>query len=471
MKPAVVLALTALLAAGASSALAQERVDGYLPAREVLAVAPDLRGEHTAPAVEEDTLVIEVEGETVEIELPPAGQTVGEGTATVDVTVQGLAGERFDAPLEGQVVELTVLRPPHDVVERLVAVTGADGVARFAVVATEGLQAFARLLRDGKETFAPTGVNLRADADHQLTIHDTPIVTDPSSVFASRIVTVVELWEDYLVFTQVFHLATDQPVIFEAGGEGRDAGYRIPLPDGAVGVRVVQPADKAESVGDAVMFRGQIRQAGEGEQAPTLIVRYSLRHDNVKKVAWSQVFPFDVENLSVVVPQTSQHEKHPTLDVSLTVPLCDESAAPGVMCFNELSDQAEGVQMLQGAAVRLARGGRVSAGGRMDVITTGWPSDPHIARWASALAVLMAAVFGAVMVRRARTRGATVQDDESRLLAEREGILARVDVLEQKLADAAILEMDYQAERERIIGELALVERRLRHLSDAQAHG
>ena len=43
--------------------------------------------------------------------------------------------------------------------------------------------------------------------------------------------------------------------------------------------------------------------------------------------------------------------------------------------------------------------------------------------------------------------------------------------LEQKLAEAAILEMDYAAERERIIGELALVERRLRGLLVAPAHG
>lgn len=470
MKPFHLLVHTALVLSFAASASAQERVDGYRPAREVLAVAPDLRGEFAAPPVE-DTLVLEVEGETVEIELPPAGAPIGEGTTTVDVTVTGLAGERYDAPQPGKVVELSVLRPPHDVVERLIAVTGEDGVARFRVAATDGLQAFARMLHDGKETFAPTGLNLRPDDAHTLAIQHMPIVTDSSSVFASRIVTIVELWEDFLVFTQVFHLATDQPVIFEAGGEGRDAGFRIPLPEGAAGVRVVQPAEKAESVGDAVMFRGQIRQAGEGEQAPTLIVRYSIRHDNVKQVAWSQVFPFDVENLSVVVPQSSQHERHPALDVALNVALCADGVTPGVMCFEELSDRAEGVQMLQGAAVRLARGGRVSAGGRMEVGTVGWPSDPHIARWATLAAILLALGFGVVMVRRAMTRGASTLDAEARLLAEREGILERVDALEQKLAEAAILEMDYAAERERIIGELALVERRLRGLLVAPAHG
>src|SRR5699024_794112 len=132
------------------------------------------------------------------------------------------------------------------------------------------LQAFARMLKDDKEIFAPHGVLLDEEGPHTLTIQDKPVVDDDSVVFAPRIITIVELWEDYLVFTQIFRLATDQPVVYQAKEGGRGAGFRIPVPEGATGVRVVQPPDQAESVGDAVMYRGKVQPAGEAGEAPTL---------------------------------------------------------------------------------------------------------------------------------------------------------------------------------------------------------
>ena len=470
---------TVLLAASliALPALAlADNAEGYVPARDAIPLAPDLRGEAAEAAPPAAPIAAAADaGPTVEkeaVELPPPGQPVGEGDAIVRVQVLGQAEGRYDAPLSGQGVELSVIRPPHQVIERLIAVTGDDGTAEFRAAPGPGLQAFARTFQTERETFAPTGVSLTEAGERSLTIQDIPIVQDPSVIFAPRIVTIVELWEDYIVFTQIFSLATDQPVVFEAAAGGRDSGFRIPLPDGAAGVRIVQPADKAESMGDAIMFRGQILPAGEASEAPTLIVRYSIRHDNTSKVNWSQEFPFDVVNLSLVVPQTSQHDKHPRLNVDIDVPLCDEGNAPaGVMCFAEYSDTAEGVQMLQGAAVRLARGGRVASGGRMDVLTTGWPSDPHIARWAGGAAVLLAALVGFLLFRRSRTASAAKVDGYERLMREKEAILQRVDQLEQQLADAAILEMDYEAEREQIIGELALVERRIRSFDASGTHG
>src|SRR5699024_1518503 len=154
--------------------------------------------------------------------------------------------------------------------------------------------------------------------------------------------------------------------------------------EGATGVRVVQPPNQAEAVGDAVMFRGKILPAGEAGEAPTMIVRYSLKHSNVAKVAWNQDFPFDVENLSLVVPQISQHDRHPNLNVLLDVPLCDDADRdPNVMCFSHVDETAEGVDMLRGTAVRVAHSGTVRSGGQMRVETSGWPADPHYARWAA----------------------------------------------------------------------------------------
>lgn len=404
--------------------------------------------------------------------LPPAGEPVGEGAARISVKVLGVDGEKYNAPLAHQQIELSVIRPPHDVVATHVAVTGADGIAHVNVVPGDTLQGFARLLKDGTETFAPNGVLIEDAGDYELTIQDKAVVQDESVVFAPRVITIVELWEDYIVFTQIFRLATDQPVVFQAAKGGRDAGLRIPLPDGASGVNVVQPRQSAESVGDAVMYRGEILPAGEAGEAPTLIVRYSIKHSNQSKLEWAQNFPFDVENLSLVVPQKSQHERHENLDVAIDVPLCDdENRAANEMCFSHIDKSAEGVDMLRGTAVRVAHSGNVRAGGQMHVATTGWPADPHLGRWAAGFAAFGGLLLAGLMWMRGRARGTHKESEIARLENERNAILKRVDHLEQQLADAAILEMDYEAEKERIIGELALVERRIRGLGVAAEHG
>lgn len=405
-------------------------------------------------------------------ELPAPGESVGEGDAVIEVHTRGHIDDDYQAPLAEQIVELSVIQPPHTVVQTLVAVTDDEGIARFRADTGETLQAFARMLKDDKEIFAPTGVLLDEAGSHTLTIQDKPIVDDESVVFAPRIITIVELWEDYIVFTQIYRLATDQPVVFQAKEGGREAGFRIPVPEGATGVNVVQPPGQAESVGDAVMYRGKIHPAGEAGEAPTLIVRYSIKHSNVAKLNWVQEFPFDVENLSLVVPQISQHERHENLNVLLDVPLCDaDDHDPDVMCFSHIDESAEGVDMLRGTAVRVAHSGTVRAGGRLEALTSGWPADPHYGRWAAGIAALGGLLLGVLIWLRGRRREQGVEGELARLKREREAILQRVDDLEEQLADAAILEMDYEAEKERIVGELALVERRIRGQQSAAEHG
>ena len=186
---------------------------------------------------------------------------------------------------------------------------------------------------------------------------------------------------------------------------------------------------------------------------------------------WTQKFGFDVENLSLVVPQQSEHERHPVLDVALHVPLCADGASPDVMCFEEITDHAEGVQMLAGKAVRVARGGRTRAGGELTVETSGWPSDPHVARWASALALAAAAGLGLVMIARARRRGTRPVDVTARLTTAREKLLDRIEALELAYLAGQVLEQEYEAEQELIVGELALIERRLRELAPVPANG
>lgn len=481
-----------------SSAFAQD-VDGYRPAREVLgdaaavdssrSAAPSLDSgaveeaddaERTAAAPVEaagddalatddvDTAAAD-EAVAPVVELPPAGETVGMGDATIRVTVRGRVGDAFDAPIPNQHVELTTLQPPHSVIQRLDAVTGEDGVATFEAISGEGVQAFARAFREGREVFAATGINLTEAKDYQMTVQDMPVVDDPRVVFAPRVITIAEVWEDYLVFTQIFTLATDQPVIFQADGTSRSSGLLIPLPKDAAGVRVIQPADKAEAAGDAIMFRGEVTPSGAGDQTPSLIVRYSLRHNNRATVRWTQKFGFDVENLSLVVPQQTDHPGHPHIDVAIDVPMCADGAEPGVMCFEDLSDTAEGVQLLQGKAVRVARGGKVRSGGELRVTTSGWPADPRWGRWASGVAVALAFILAAALVVRTRRRSVGEQSVRARLDSAKDKLLRRIEELELAYLAGQVLELEYEAEQELIVGELALIQRRLRELPSGAA--
>ncbi len=402
------------------------------------------------------------------------GEAVGEGDASIEVSVRGLLDKDYNAPLRGKTVELSIIRPPHDIVGTLVALTGEDGVAHFRAEPGDNLQAFARLVDKGKEQFAPSGIVLDEPITYEMSIQDMATVSDASVVFASRIITIVELWENYTVFTQIYRLATDQPVIYKAEAGDRTAGLKIPLPEEATGIRVVQPQDQslAEVVGKTVRYRGEVKPAGQASEAPTMIVRYSIEDKNAASVAWRQEFPFDVEDLSLVVPQTSQHDKHPHLNVDILVPLCDDAGRdPKVMCFDSIDTNAEGVQMLQGTAVRIAHAGTVAAGGAMVVKTTGWPADPQLQRWAAVAALIGGLLLALLLFARGRARSSANNTELARLTREREIILDRVGTLEQQLADAAILEIEYEAEREQIIGELALIERRLRSLNGQTSHG
>ena len=398
--------------------------------------------------------------------LPPV--PAGEPAVEVHVRVATMQAGFDAAPEAGELVTLSVIRPPHEVLGVVRGRTNADGVAVLRVSPGAGLQAFASVARDGREVFSAGGVRLDGAGRADLEILDYPVVlNDASAVFASRLIMIAELWEDYIVFTQIWTLQTDRPVIARFEGEGRSAGLVIPLPEDATGIRVVRPQERAEVVGRAVHLLGDVSPAGVGEEGPSLIVRFSIKHGNASRLRWQLPLAFDIENASVVVPQRSNHRRHPELDVRIDVPLCGEERVDGEVCFEELTDQAAGVQMLEGVAVRVARGGRGRAGDVMEVLTVGWPAAPRVDRVVAIGSVLVALLFGVVLwwreLRRSRRAGG--HDARDVLLAQRARLLDDARALEQRLAEARILEADYAVEREGLVAALALVERRLREVA------
>lgn len=395
-------------------------------------------------------------------ETRPAAMPAAEQSITALVRVMDDEGR----PQPAVPVEVSIIRPPHEIMDTIEVQTDEAGVARLQLPVAEGMQAFFSAQLNGSEVFAASGIDLATARDVEVQIQGAPEASSASSVFAGRLVTIVELWEDYIMFTQIWTLQTDDMSTWRPSSDEPEDALRFPLPEDAAGIRVVQPQEGAR-VGDGeILYSNPVRPAGQGDGSPSLVFRYSLRHDNARRFSFTQPLSIDVENASVVVPQTTNHSRHPRLNVGIDVPLCEQGGVEGRMCFEEVTNDASGVQMLQGVAVRVARGGRADAGDELYVLTEGWPRAGVPTKWFGLGGVVVGLLFAlaALWWERSRRRSLKQDDEESLLVAQRRRLLDEALELEQRLAAASILELDYEVERERIIEDLAVVERRLREL-------
>lgn len=406
--------------------------------------------------------------------LVEAGRDVDPRWRTIHVRVVRPDETFADQPLADQRVRLHLVVPPHEVFDTREATTGPDGVARFRVLRTAGAEAWAEV--DGEQRLFSDPIDLGAAGDGDIELRLWGTTADPSGVYISRAVTVLQPAEEYLIVQQVFTFGIDGPVVFrpdigEPGPGMRDRLVHVALPDDAVGVRVIRPEDTTRVIETDLFFGGDVAPAGgDGSQQPHLIVQYSVRHENAPSYLLEQPLSMDVELASVVVPQTTEYARHPVLDVHLDVPVCSEEGAgpAGVMCFTEITDDVDDVSLAAGVDVRVARGGRAAAGDVMRVTTDGWPSPAPWRSWAGWALVLLGALAGTglVVAEIARRRGGS---DGARLrlaalLAERERLLGEMASWSERLSRGEVLEREYELQSTRIHEELGAIFRELRNL-------
>ena len=198
--------------------------------------------------------------------------------------------------------------------------------------------------------------------------------------------------------------------------------------------------------------------------AASLVVRFAIKTDNNPRLDWEQRFNFDVQNISVVVPQSSPHPGFEALDVQLDVDICDEGQRAGNrVCFTEVSESAEGVQMLEGVAVRIARGARAERDDMLHVRTSGWPSPIRWERWLALVAALLGLGVGIAFAFRARRHGASKDFDALSLLDnEKKRTLEEISELHKQRDNGAVLAADFETEEARLRDRLAGVHRRIR---------
>ncbi|MFT6629389.1 MAG: hypothetical protein ACJA1R_002665, partial [Flavobacteriales bacterium] len=371
--------------------------------------------------------------------------------------------------LEGVSVALHTILPPHTLQSTQRGTTDAQGFATFELNAQAGAEAHAEV--DNGRRYFSEALPLDAGGEHTIDLSVIPVTRDPSVLFAASMQTIVEPWEDYVIFTQVWTFGVDTNVIFESTVEEMGSIIQIPLPEGAEGVTVVLPEEDSRVLDGVVATAATVTPAGldDGPARPHLIVRFSLPTDGKSYVGWTQRLTMDVERASVVVPQVTVHEKHPTIDISFDVPICGESEQSGMMCFREISEQAEGVMMRDDVPVVVARG-RASAGETMSVMTRGWPAPVPWPRWLALGLGALTSLFGSLLYRRElrvrRAAGDAKMAARDALQRQAQELTDALSELRLDLEEGRLLERDYAIARARIREQLGVVYRRLREFGE-----
>ncbi|MFT6399913.1 MAG: hypothetical protein ACJAYU_004683 [Bradymonadia bacterium] len=400
-----------------------------------------------------------------------APEPVPAATVHVAVRVELLSGLADHAPRVGADVQLHILQPPHEVVRTLSAIAGDDGIAHFEVEPQPGLQGVPEV-DDGRRFFGET-IELGEAGERTGAVSIYRETTDASVIIASNVVTIVELWEEYITFTQVFTFRPREQVIYAPDREDPTSFLRIPVPENAEGIRVARPEEDARVVTTDIAFAGEIAPPGVTDhRGPHLVIQYSIPSDNRSTMAWEQPMVMEVERLSVVVPQGSSFLRHQSFNVEVDVPMCEGGPTGTSVCFDLVTDDPEGIPLQEDVDVVVARA-VVREGQVLRVSTSGWPAP---VRWkqpaAAGVAVLAALMFLLLFV---RDRGARAEDAHlsqiTSLNAQKESLLDAAAEVEHRLDDGLMLEKDAEIARRRIREQLGVVYRRLREFEAASGEG
>jgi hypothetical protein len=387
-----------------------------------------------------------------------------------DGTTSGLAGEP---------VRLHVVLPPHELVETREGVTDASGEYVFRVAIQPGLEVAAEVQTDvppappsppmgpmAQQEPPDTGrrfsepIRLQEPGEYSAEITLFGITSDPSHVFVSRMVTVLQPTENFIMVQQVFHFGVDIQATWSPVDGDDSTLIRVTLPDDADGVRIMVPGPQlARHADDQILFAAPVSPAGSGSRRPDLIVSYSIKHHNSRDWTFSQPLSIDVTNASFVVPQTTEFSRHRHLPITLQTALCD-NPTDGKLCFAEITDRVEGTGLNPDLQVLVARGGAGDVGDVLEVHTSGWPSALPIRQWAAALAIVLGVLLALAVGKGMKSGGQATAAQVA--LAQQHALLAQAQQVRDALARGEMLRTEHDGHMARIEEQLAAVMRRAR---------
>lgn len=451
---------------------------GSIPAASPEAYAPAESGTYAAPAptsAEEDALPdtteeplrpgqVEVVAETPEMQ--------GEGRVERSVTVRVTEGED---PVANERVLLHVMRMPHDLLATYMARTNTQGEAIFDLRVPPDTEAFAQVTRE-RSFFSRQPVTLDQEGAQTTRVVLPGLSRDPSVVRVIRLDTIAEPWEKFVAFTQVWNFTTEDGSVFQPA-EGEP--IVLPLPEGAQGVSLLLGEEHAEVLPDRILWTGRIEPATPGSEiTPQLVFRFSMRLPErarrltpANHLTFRQTMSLQTEGATFVVPRTTTFRKHPVIDTEMQARFCDQEGSSA--CFRRQVDEAPPGLLREGTPATALVGGRVEAGGVLEVSTTGWPAPPRSERrWALLFGLLALAAGGLVFTTQVKRFGRARDIDQEREILEdrRRDLIAQAEALADAWERGELRTADMEREKERIREHLGVVLRRMRQREPAAPH-
>jgi hypothetical protein len=435
MRFAVVLGVVALLTPG-----------------HVLAQEPETAPEPTpAEALEVS------DGSGVPTEALPAAQVVD-----ATVTVQRMNEDMIPEPVVGASVRVHVVDPPMDLVETREGVTDASGHALFRIPVRPLAELTAEVQGEARLFSEPIPLDTAGPVTIPLTIVGE--TSDPSQVFISRMITVLQPNEEFITVQQVFNFGTDGGAVYRGDTDRVETLIRIVLPEGAKGIRVMQPGpERAREVDGLIYLAAEAYPAGTApDRRPGMIVQYSLKNHNRSAYTFDQRMTLPVRNASFVVPQGSDYARHRAMPIAVDAPLCDDGRVPDQMCFAEINGDTEGMPLNPGVEVLVARGGTAEPGDHMVVRTDGWPSVFPLRQTVAVLSVVLSLLLAFWLLWKTRLSTGQALRSEMELKARLEALRSQARDLKEQWDLGDLLRGDYERRRQWLAEQMATTLRRLR---------
>lgn len=380
--------------------------------------------------------------------------------ATVEV-VDGITGD----PIPKTGVELKATRPVGPFESRdpepkksWTAQTDASGQADFEELS-------GRVLQQGLEVYATTRHNgIQFESARQtpgdslnLTIEVYPQGTNADAIKIKRLRTVVEPWEDFLVLTQFWTLTVEGNTVLDTTmlPEGH---LPLELPTDAKGIHAFGPGEN-KVVDSTVQWKGVLRPG----ETVALRTRFSMSTGKPSFV-FRQSIDYPVDDVQVVVPLQTEHEKVGRLD---DASLIAEN-------FESVSATRDVPGFRRDKGYLFARGRSLEPGESFAVKMTGLPFDRPIGPWVAFGLGVLGIFFIVTFAGREKDRldnPETRQTALEKLREEREELLDELADLEEAWEDDDVSEVTYETESLRLRERLSLVMRKIDELSDETADG
>lgn len=366
---------------------------------------------------------------------------------------------RGDKPLANAAVFLRAARPkgPFEPTDpkpewEATGTTDAQGLATFAEVpkklAKQGLRLHAVAALDGM-TFKSAQVTPAANITLPVKTFDRGYDVSTFKVASLRMI--VEPWEDYLVFTQMWSItvngdrALDTRLLADPDYEN---GIPLELPLKAQGINVNTPGGETKVVNSTVYFKG-VLQPGD---PVTLQVRYSMPANSAEFV-YEQPVGFPIDNFELIVPiETNFQDKLPRLEnLGLRAPgFKPENIRTGFDIPGLRPDK----EFLYATRANLEPGQPLLL--QLFNLPYKRPPAPWIALGMGIIGALLVLLFAAKEKASGMDRAA-LEKLRASLVAERDGLLTEILALERDADEDMLSERDFEREDARLRGRVAII--------------